>query len=1838
MINAADIPTYRSSFLRKVCISLFLILFFSVNSFGQDPNYVHNTAKSRNLDQFTLTTADAFNPQAKIDRLIISVATNPNGERFVLTFGNGIKRVGDNDGLIDFIPNQSNRLSNPLDLAINSDGKFYVATNESNRRFIRVYSPQGAYLGSEVLGNGAYGSSGPDRFKGPTGLTFDQEDNLYVADHYIGNANPPRPSSIKIYRKDASGNYKNNLINEFDEVDGSILRSPYRLAVNSTGQLYMAELGQNGNASVKILELDANFNPTQIDEITGPEIGAPGSIIIDKFDNIFIADFGEEINLARVLEATDDVDEFYEVFEIIKDGIENNLFNVNIYNSDNSFRSKISSKIDFPIDLAISNCGTLYVNNTIFDGQIRETCIFGFCVSVPDISIDFDLEVYDRSAGYDSENPVLVTCPNNRDAELVNGVYILPDYTTSSEFTDDCDSDLELVQTPAPGSSISETTEISIVAIDESGNESETCTFLVVISAPEDTPPEFDNCSRTTIHKTNDPGECGAEVRFDTPTASDESGNVEVTRVDENTHLFSGSLFPVGTTTITFQANDGTKDPVTCSFDIVVEDNENPEFLSCPTNFNETVPFGEPRKVINYEDPTFDDNCPGTTIIQNAGLPTGSEFPVGSTTNTFVITDKIGNTATCSFTVTITEEAEDTPPEFDNCSTTTITTSNDPGECGAVVTFVSPTASDENGNVEVTRIDENIDLVSGSLFPVGTTKIIFQATDGTNDPVTCSFDIVVQDTEAPILTCVPDITAQASPGNDSRSINFSLPTARDNCDGVLQSRVAEGSLVSGSNFPIGSTDVVFEATDSNGNIGYCTLNVNILPPNYAPSIACPADISVPNDSGVCGAIVEFPEPTVTDPEGDDLTIIRTDNLNLNSGDIFPVGTTTVVYQVSDGINPPVSCNFTITVENTEQPNFTTCPDDISELLDASESGKIVPFDLPQFEDNCSEAELFQTAGPSSGEFFELGETEVRFELRVNNTVVDQCSFSVNLLRQTATYQCIESITVNLGEDAQNSSVTEIPTSEFILSDSSNLDFELNVQQFTCEDIGTVDLPIRATDRENGEEYSCTVEVTVRDVGAPLIICPAEPIRLQLPENGYIVPDLFENNVSDNCNDISQLDLLQAISPGTLLETSGTYRIDLTAIDIYGNKENCEVTIILEENDSSALQITCPGKQILDIGDQCEIALPDYTSLVSTNPSVEIIQTPAPGTIIEYTQDIGFTATLDGEVANCSFELEVINPANDYSLRGGLSGVNIFVIGPDEEGKIVEFDPPEVIGACGEVNITQTQGLVSGSLFPLGETIVQFTVVDEKGRVLTSSFGITVVREQEPQEFALNCPQNESVLRADDNCEYIVPDFSNTIIYSPANANFSQSIPAGTRIEQSTNIEITASFDGESDSCTFELVLKDNTSPVLSCPDDRMIVVAEGESVEIPDFRGELEVSDNCGLAEIIQDPAPGTLISEDTEVSFIAFDTSNTNNASECSFMLTLVVDTEGNDIPIANEDFYSTPVNRTLNISVEEGVLTNDMDADGDELTATLVENVTNGTLEFESDGSFVYTPDDGFIGDDFFKYYVFDGFTEVETTVTISVVPVDTEGFQCVEAYVLELDENGTAQLQITELYTGDASEATFSLDQEFFDCDDLGTNQVTLSYTGVENGSCGISIEVVDRIKPEIEVQSIGVDLDLSGNATITSQDVIVSFSDNCDNDLSYELSRSTFSCKDLGWNEINVIATDASGNSTTTSVEVQVFAESGICNGTVEGSEYIFIYPNPNQGSFKVATPADVTISRIEVFDHRGRFITGKDYPANALEYAISTGPLQEAVYVVKMITNEGEKTKRFIIKN
>ncbi|MFK7821480.1 MAG: thioredoxin domain-containing protein [Planctomycetaceae bacterium] len=101
-----------------------------------------------------------------------------------------------------------------------------------------------------------------------------------------------------------------------------------------------------------------------------------------------------------------------------------------------------------------------------------------------------------------------------------------------------------------------------------------------------------------------------------------------------------------------------------------------------------------------------------------------------------------------------------------------------------------------------------------------------------------------------------------------------------------------------------------------------------------------------------------------------------------------------------------------------------------------------------------------------------------------------------------------------------------------------------------------------------------------------------------------------------------------------------------------------------------------------------------------------------------------------------------------------------------------------------------------------------------------------------------------------------------------------------------------------------------------------------------------------------------------------------------------LDADFELNELPEATEDSYSVDSGETLTVSVEEGVLNNDTDPEGADLTASAVDQPENGTLTLAPDGSFTFEPDSGFIGEDSFTYVANDGFKDSEaTTVTIQV-----------------------------------------------------------------------------------------------------------------------------------------------------------------------------------------------------------------------------------------------------------
>ena len=98
---------------------------------------------------------------------------------------------------------------------------------------------------------------------------------------------------------------------------------------------------------------------------------------------------------------------------------------------------------------------------------------------------------------------------------------------------------------------------------------------------------------------------------------------------------------------------------------------------------------------------------------------------------------------------------------------------------------------------------------------------------------------------------------------------------------------------------------------------------------------------------------------------------------------------------------------------------------------------------------------------------------------------------------------------------------------------------------------------------------------------------------------------------------------------------------------------------------------------------------------------------------------------------------------------------------------------------------------------------------------------------------------------------------------------------------------------------------------------------------------------------------------------------------------VTICVEEDPNETPTAEADRFDT----AFDTSVSGNVLGNDDQGDGP-ATVTLKEGPANGTVHLQSDGSFVYTPDAGFSGDDTFQYTITDADGDMDmTTVTICV-----------------------------------------------------------------------------------------------------------------------------------------------------------------------------------------------------------------------------------------------------------
>ena len=408
--------------------------------------------------------------------------------------------------------------------------------------------------------------------------------------------------------------------------------------------------------------------------------------------------------------------------------------------------------------------------------------------------------------------PPVLECPASLVVECTDPAGAVVNYPVSA--TDNADPAPLLECLPPSGSVLSPGLHrVLCTATDAAGNSAE-CEFTVTVA---DTAAPVITCRQSSLVASCDLSGLaagGTRVEFPLPDVIDDCDD----DVDVVCDPPSGSIFPMGTTTVTCVATDNDGNTSSCSFEVEVVDETAP-VLACPEDIVVECASAD-GNIVDYPLPLIINECNGEPTLE-CDPPSGTLFPLGTTTVLCRATDAAGNSGTCTFDVTLRRDT--TAPEM-TCPPDLVVSA----VCGlggleaggARVEFPLPTVTDD--------CDDDVFVIcgppSGSIFPLGRTTVICMARDYDGNISNCLFTVDVVDHTPPELECVEDIVVQCT-SLDGARVDYSPPLVANECAGGV---VVICEPPSGTIFAPGTTTVRCRVTDGAGNSSACAFDVTVL--------------------------------------------------------------------------------------------------------------------------------------------------------------------------------------------------------------------------------------------------------------------------------------------------------------------------------------------------------------------------------------------------------------------------------------------------------------------------------------------------------------------------------------------------------------------------------------------------------------------------------------------------------------------------------------------------------------------------------------------------------------------------------------------------------------------------------------------------------------------------------------------------------------------------------------------------------------------------------------------------------------------------------------------------
>lgn len=1172
---------------------------------------------------------------------------------------------------------------------------------------------------------------------------------------------------------------------------------------------------------------------------------------------------------------------------------------------------------------------------------------------------------------------------------------------------------------------------------------------------------------------------------------------------------------------VTLEVCDGSNNCSTCNTTVLVVDNIPPAMICRP----DTVQLdgnGNAVVIPSNVNGGSRDNCSVPSFTINGGSVINFDCTkLGSNRVTLVGADQSGNTDSCTTTVFV----EDVTAPNASCNRAVTVVLDRLTSTGTLTVAQVDNSSSDNctiNNYTLSKTSFNCNDI-----PNNPHRITMVVTDQSNNVDSCTTEVTVVDTLAPVALCRTTPLNLFLVGTTvSTTVAAINNGSNDNC--ALASLTLSQTTFNCSN--VGNNTVTLMVTDSSGNTASCNARV-IVSDTVNPTPFCSNPTVQLDTNGKVGvAAVTLNIGSV------DNCLIDTVLVNGHDSVFFSctnLGSNSVTVLMSDPSNNTASCPSTITVEDNISPIARCVSTPIQLQLDANGVGTITAAQVDNGStDNCS----IDTRNLNRTTF---NCADIGNNATVVLTVTDQsnnnnsCSANVIVMDTVRPNMVCQPVTVNVHLAPGGTAPVTANLFDAGTNDScgiASLSFRGVPNFVTCAEIGVHPVTLIATD-VNRNIDSCTTTLTVLDTVAPTLVC--DTITINLDNAGVAVVDSSTAGlytVNDACGVVT-IRLNGSTRVTYTCADTGFNSINLVATDNSSNNASCVAGVNIQ--DVTPPIVTCGrSTQFLDSTGSLTINPAWITAgIVEACGLDTIFTTPSTFDCSNVGNFNSVTLTVvdnSGNQSTCSGSIDVrdtIRPTmvcrdTTVCLRGGFVNVNP----ADVDGGT--FD------ACGLSRIQTING-ANNAIFTCADLGIQTVVLqrqDVNGNTNTCQANVTVQDCTPPTAICRGTFTTQVTANGFAVVHAIDLDFGSSddcrIDSASFRVNGRDSIlyNCNTINTPDTVLFTVADLAGNLDSCIVVVTVQDLIPPVARCGGaiNAVLSPTNGEFI-VPAINlnnASNTSTDNCRISTFL--------------INGQAIDTFDCSMVGSNVVTLT-VIDQSG------NRDTCQTFVNvrditsPTINCRFTTNLT---LDANGQATlpVASVVlaadDNCGINTILSAGQDTLVFTCDS--IG----RNPIFVDVTDSSgnTTRCNAIVNVQDNNSptaicptQPVPVY---LDASGSIWVTAQQIDSASFDNCNINnyqingTNSVLYNCNQVGQNltaTLTVFDSTGNSDACAVTIDVIDTIAPVARCSSIVVNLDPVGQVFVGANRIDSASFDNCSSNISFLINGAlsdTFDCSNVG----------------------------------------------------------------------------------------------------------------------